>query len=99
MEYQYWKLVLRLLSLIAIGRTTLIEIRWAIVLYKQGLFFFIPVAAVVPAMSLWFFLHVKTFDPGPDPTSTAFYKAVRPDVVRCVVLSAVMVAVDQLLLY
>src|SRR5207247_3474446 len=43
----------RLFSLIAIGHTTFLELRWATTLYRQGLLLFIPAAIVVPALMIY----------------------------------------------
>jgi|SRR5579863_2541452 len=81
-----WRLVLKCLSLTAIGNVLFYESRWAAKLYRDGLLLFIPLALVVPALQIWFFVGgIKELPP--EDRSSAFYKGIRRDLLKFVIIT------------
>src|SRR5437867_556456 len=87
MRYRNTRWTLRLFSLIAIGHTTFLELRWATTLYRQGLLLFIPAAIVVPALMIYIFFGFKVREPGLNEPLDEFDRSVRADLTKFAILT------------
>jgi hypothetical protein len=88
MKQAYYKLVFKCLSWVAILSTAYAQYRWAVTLYKQGLWLFLPVAALVPGLMIYVFFGVRIPEQGSGVPSTPLYRSVRADFIKFVIITA-----------
>jgi hypothetical protein len=86
MQYRYFKWLLKFMSFVAILQTTWLEYRWAATLIKNGMWYGLPVAMFSPVAMVYFFFCVKIADQ--DNGYNSVYRAVRPDFIKFVTLTA-----------
>ena len=94
MKYSYYRWALRLVSLIAITYTMFLELRWASTLYQQGLLLLIPVALIVPALMVYILFGLKPKQLRPDDPADEFYRSLRADFIRFVLITFPAMGLD-----
>lgn len=87
MRYRYVRWLFRSISVFVIAQTIWLEFDWAVAAWSTGTYWFLLIAIFPPVAMIYFFFFIKIRDPDRS-VSSPIYRAVRPDVIKYVVLLA-----------